>query len=112
METKRERKEATKLKIEEVKPFDIARRLKRGENLNIIDVREENEIKTGKIPGAKHIHLGEILARLNELDRDKEYIMVCRSGNRSGLASEWLTDKGFKVKNMVGGMSKWENDME
>ncbi|MCM3716668.1 rhodanese-like domain-containing protein [Alkalihalobacillus oceani] len=100
----------TKLKINEVKPFDIARQLKSGENLNIIDVREENEIQTGKILGAKHIPLGEILTRLDELDKEKEYIMVCRSGNRSGLASEWLTEKGFKVKNMVGGMSNWESE--
>lgn len=102
----------TKLKIEEVKPFDIARRLKNDENLNIIDVREDNEVETGKIPGAKHIPLGEILTRLDELDKETEYIMVCRSGNRSGLASEWLAEKGFKVKNMVGGMSNWESDME
>ncbi|WP_417168760.1 rhodanese-like domain-containing protein [Terrihalobacillus insolitus] len=98
--------------MEEVKPFDIARRLKNDENLNIIDVREDNEVETGKIPGAKHIPLGEILTRLDELDKEKEYIMVCRSGNRSSLASEWLTEKGFKVKNMVGGMSNWESDME
>ena len=102
----------TKLKIEEVKPFDIARRLKNDEKLNIIDVREGNEVETGKIPGAKHIPLGEILTRLDELDKEKEYVMVCRSGNRSGLASEWLTEKGFKVKNMVGGMSNWESDIE
>lgn len=102
----------TKLKIEEVKPSEIERRLKSGENLNIIDVREGNEVETGKITGAKHIPLGEILTRLHELDKDKEYIMVCRSGNRSGLASEWLTEKGFQVKNMVGGMSNWESDME
>lgn len=102
----------TKLKIEEVKPSEIERRLKSGESLNIIDVREGNEVETGKITGAKHIPLGEILTRLHELDKDKEYIMVCRSGNRSGLASEWLTEKGFQVKNMVGGMSNWESDME
>jgi rhodanese-related sulfurtransferase len=106
------KKMVTKLKIEEVKPSEIERRLKSGENLNIIDVREGNEVGTGKIPGAKHIPLGEILTRLHELDKDKEYIMVCRSDNRSGLASEWLTEKGFQVKNMVGGMSNWESDME
>ncbi|MDC3417166.1 rhodanese-like domain-containing protein [Aquibacillus salsiterrae] len=102
----------SKLKIEEVTPSDVDRWLKGNEDLNIIDVREENEIKTGKIPGAKHIPLGEILTRTNELDKDKEYIIVCRTGNRSSLASEWLSGKGFKVKNMVGGMSEWQSDME
>lgn len=102
----------TKQKIEDVKPSDIGRRIKSGENLNIIDVREEKEVKTGKIPGAKHIPLGEILTRLDELDKNNEYIMVCHAGNRSGLACEWLRDKGFKVKNMAGGMSEWESDIE
>ncbi|MBB5324940.1 rhodanese-related sulfurtransferase [Anoxybacillus tepidamans] len=51
----------------------------------------------GKIPEARHLPLGERLQRLNELDRAKEYIIVCRSGNRSSLACEWLSERGFQV---------------
>jgi rhodanese-related sulfurtransferase len=88
----------TKQKMMEVTPLEVANRLKRGEGLNIIDVREQNEVETGRIPGAKHIPLGEILTRLDELDH--------------GEASEWLINKGFKVINMSGGMLKWEDNLK
>ncbi|MFP7252996.1 rhodanese-like domain-containing protein [Terribacillus goriensis] len=101
-----------KPEIEAILPSKVVASLAKKEKLHIIDVREHNEVALGKIPGAKHIPLGEVLTRLDELDKDKEYIMVCRSGNRSGLASEWLTNKGFKVKNMTGGMNDWKSETE
>ncbi|PAD37145.1 rhodanese-like domain-containing protein [Terribacillus saccharophilus] len=101
-----------KPEIEAILPSKVVESLAKKEKLHIIDVREHNEVALGKIPGAKHISLGEVLTRLDELDKDKEYIMVCRSGKRSGLASEWLTDKGFKVKNMTGGMNDWKSETE
>ena len=101
-----------KPEIEAILPSQVAESLGKKEKLHIIDVREHNEVAQGKIPGAKHIPLGEILTRLDELDKDEEYIMVCRSGNRSGLASEWLTAKGYKVKNMTGGMNDWDSETE
>ncbi|MFC4322990.1 rhodanese-like domain-containing protein [Litchfieldia salsa] len=78
----------------------------------MIDVREHNEVEGGRIPGARHIPLGEILQRTNEIEKEKEHIIVCRSGNRSGLASEWLQDRGFKIKNMAGGMTEWKGDFD
>ncbi|WP_078594752.1 rhodanese-like domain-containing protein [Evansella clarkii] len=97
-------------KFEEISPKYVKERLDKGENLSIIDVREPQEIAEGKIPDAKSIPLGELLTRLKDVDQDKEHIMVCRSGNRSGLASEWLSDRGYKVKNMTGGMLKWNDE--
>lgn len=76
--------------------------------LNIIDVREDEEVASGMIPAAKHIPLGSIESRMGELDKTKEYIMVCRSGGRSGQASQFLESQGFKVINMTGGMMSWE----
>ncbi|WJE15617.1 rhodanese-like domain-containing protein [Halobacillus sp. ACCC02827] len=82
------------------------------EALNIIDVREDEEVAEGKIPGAAHIPLGFIEERAVELDKDTPYIMVCRSGGRSGRASEILMSKGFDVTNMEGGMLAWEGPTE
>ncbi len=79
-----------------------------GKSLNIIDVREVDEVEEGKISGAVNISLGLIEFRMHELDKSKEYIMVCRSGGRSGRASEFLENQGFKVINMTGGMLAWE----
>ncbi|MRH43439.1 rhodanese-like domain-containing protein [Aquibacillus halophilus] len=80
--------------------------------VNVIDVREVDEVATGKIPGSIHIPLGLLEFRMHELHKSKENVMVCRSGGRSGRASQFLENQGFKVINMTGGMLAWEGDME
>jgi rhodanese-related sulfurtransferase len=86
--------------------------LTEGKKLDIIDVRETDEVAVGKIPGAVNIPLGLVEFRMNELDKTKEYIMVCRSGGRSGRASQFLESQGYKVVNMTGGMLSWEGKVE
>lgn len=73
-------------------------------NPNIIDVREVDEVEAGKIPGSLNVPLGLLEFRMHELDKTKEYIVVCRSGARSAMASKFLESHGYKVTNMVGGM--------
>lgn len=91
-----------------IQPKEVEQKLNQGEKLNIIDVREDEEVAEGMIPGAKHIKLGTIDERASELDSSKSYIMVCRSGGRSGKATQILEQKGFDVTNMEGGMMSWE----
>ncbi|KAB8131739.1 rhodanese-like domain-containing protein [Gracilibacillus oryzae] len=98
--------------MKEIQPAELAEKLKSGEKLNIIDVREDEEVAGGIIPGAKHIRLGEIPERINELEEGKHYYMVCRSGGRSGRATEYLEAKGIQATNMAGGMLAWEDDVE
>ncbi|KAF0815694.1 MULTISPECIES: rhodanese-like domain-containing protein [Cytobacillus] len=83
-----------------------------GKKIDIIDVREVDEVAEGKIPGAINIPLGLIEFRMHELDKSKEYIIVCRSGARSGRASQFLESYGFNVINMTGGMLSWEGKVE
>ncbi|MBD7965416.1 rhodanese-like domain-containing protein [Fictibacillus norfolkensis] len=91
-----------------IEPNEVERSLNDGNNLNIIDVRENDEVAQGMIPTAKHIPLGEISDRINELDRDKEYVMVCRSGKRSEKACAILASHNINVINMTGGMLSWK----
>ncbi|MFX3623678.1 MAG: rhodanese-like domain-containing protein [Ectobacillus sp.] len=91
---------------------ELAKLLNEGKQLNIIDVREYEEVEEGMIPTAKHIPLGDLPVKYTELNKEEEYIMVCRSGARSGRACEFLSEKGFKVVNMVGGMLLWEEEVE
>ena len=86
----------------------VENQLAEGKELNIIDVREDDEVAEGMIPGAKHIALGTVEERAYELYKEKPYIMVCRSGGRSGRASQILEEKGYDVTNMEGGMMSWE----
>ncbi|WP_438446934.1 rhodanese-like domain-containing protein [Gorillibacterium sp. sgz5001074] len=91
--------------MEAITPEQVRERLERGEALNVVDVREYDEVAQGMIPGAKHIPLGELPERLAELSRDDEVILVCRSGGRSSRAYDYLQQHGYTgLKNMTGGM--------
>lgn len=79
---------------------------------DVIDVREVNEVAQGKIPGAIHIPLGLLEYRMNELDKNKAYVMVCRSGGRSSRATQFLEYYGYNVINMQGGMMAWRGPVE
>jgi len=95
-----------------ITPKVVEERLRAGELLHIIDVREPEEVAAGKIPGAVNIPLGLIEFRMHELDKNEEYILVCRSGGRSGRAAEFLDRYGYQVINMTGGMLAWEGPVE
>ncbi|HSH25411.1 MAG TPA: rhodanese-like domain-containing protein [Massilibacterium sp.] len=81
-------------------------------NVELIDVREPFELAVAKIPGVKNIPLGELPNHINEFKKDKTYIMVCRSGNRSGVATNYLRQVGINATNMVGGMVIWGGPVE
>lgn len=92
-----------------IDPSEIKQRIEQGEKLNLIDVREDEEVAQGMIPGARHIRLSEIPHRLDEIEQTGEIIMICRSGVRSAHACEYLSQLGIQgLKNMAGGMLKWE----
>ncbi|MFC0214413.1 sulfurtransferase TusA family protein [Paenibacillus chartarius] len=83
-----------------------------GKKPNILDVREPAEFAFGRIPGAVSIPLGELERRMTELDLNGEYWVVCRTGNRSDMACQMLAKKGFKVINVIPGMSEWNGPLE
>ncbi|WP_370514487.1 rhodanese-like domain-containing protein [Alteribacillus sp. YIM 98480] len=87
----------------EAKTNELAEKIKNGEDVHVIDVGGNNEVVHGKIPGARHIPLAEILDRLGEIDRNQHYYIVCRSGGRYGKAGEFLTEKEYIVTNVNGG---------
>ena len=91
---------------------EVQEYLKNNKNVSLIDVRETEEVKAGKIPGAVNIPLGLIEFRLQDIDKSKEHIMVCRSGNRSGMAASILENHGYNVINMDGGMLDWDGTTE
>lgn len=74
----------------------------------ILDVREPEEWNAGHIPDATLIPLGELASRIDELPRDQQIVVVCRSGNRSATGRDILLDAGFQeVTSMAGGMNDW-----
>lgn len=78
----------------------------------VLDVREDSEVRGGKIKGAKHIPLGQLKNRLAELEQAKEkpVLVYCRSGNRSSHACHLMSKAGFQdVSNLAGGIVAWES---
>jgi len=86
--------------------------LESGKETVVLDVREPAEYAFHHIPGAISIPLGELENRMNELDTETEIYVVCRSGRRSGAACRMLQDKGYRVSNVVPGMSEWNGPTE
>ena len=83
--------------------------LRNDPNLFIIDVREDYEYAAGHVPEATLIPLGQLASRLDEIPKDKTVVAVCRSGNRSGQATQLLRQAGFDAHNMMGGMNSWSS---
>ncbi|NRG43116.1 rhodanese-like domain-containing protein [Rathayibacter sp. VKM Ac-2835] len=73
----------------------------------ILDVRENDEVATGMIPGALHVPMGQLGQRLSELSPTRPIIVVCRSGRRSAAAAAALAGAGFTADTMAGGMDAW-----
>lgn len=89
---------------------ELKKRLDDGEEPIIIDVREQDEFDEYNI-GATLIPLSEFEARWSELEeyKDKELILHCRSGGRSGNAQQFLQSQGYSnVRNLIGGMIAWQ----
>lgn len=89
---------------------ELKERMDKGEQLNLIDVREEYEFDEFNI-GATLIPLGELPDRLEEIEawKEQEILIHCRSGARSGRAKEYLTSEGYtNVRNVLGGMLAWQ----
>ena len=93
---------------------DLSARLTRDPNLLLLDVREPHELQISSLPGGvTNIPLGELAARLPELDTAREMIVFCKAGTRSTRALELLVSAGFKkVKNLKGGINSWAKDVD
>jgi rhodanese-related sulfurtransferase len=92
-----------------VTPARAAEMLASGE-VQLIDVREADEWRVGRIEGATHMPLGTLLTRAGEIDRERPVIFQCRTGARSGMATEALRASGFDAYNLVGGLERWASE--
>ncbi len=92
-----------------IKPNKAYEKLSANGKLFLLDVRQPFEYQSEHIQGAVLIPLTELGQRVNELPKDREILVVCRSGHRSMVATRQLLKAGFKVENIYGGMLAWDN---
>ena len=73
----------------------------------LLDVREDDEWAAGHVPDARHIPLGQLGARADEIPQDVQVYVICRTGARSGRAAQALNGAGWQAINVAGGMQDW-----
>ncbi|HEY2477381.1 MAG TPA: rhodanese-like domain-containing protein [Solirubrobacterales bacterium] len=76
----------------------------------LVDVRADHEWETGHLPGAVHIPLPELPARVGEIDKDRPVILYCRGGNRSSMATTVLAEAGYDAAKLSEGATGWEEE--
>jgi sulfur-carrier protein adenylyltransferase/sulfurtransferase len=99
--------------IREITASELAARITRGDDFDLVDVREPHEWAIARIEGARLVPLGTIGDASKEWDRSREVVLYCKAGVRSMNAAEQLVRKGFtKVTNVTGGIVSWTNDVD
>src|SRR5688572_21869972 len=99
--------------IADISPRELAARIERGDDIQLVDVREKWEWDIARIPSAQLIPLGELEDNIMSLDRKREVVLYCKSGVRSLHAAEELADAGFsKVANLSGGILRWSQEVD
>ncbi|HSY33581.1 MAG TPA: rhodanese-like domain-containing protein [Verrucomicrobiae bacterium] len=103
---------AAKVKIKETNVADVKRRIDGGENLTLVDVREDNEWAQGHLPGALHLGKGIIERDIEQRvpQTDAKLVLYCGGGFRSALVAESLQKMGYtNVESMDGGWKGWRD---
>jgi molybdopterin/thiamine biosynthesis adenylyltransferase/rhodanese-related sulfurtransferase len=97
----------------DIEAQELAERLKRGEPIRLLDVREPHELQISRLEGATLIPYGQLAARLSELNSAEEIVVFCKSGSRSAYALELLASAGFrKIKHLAGGINAWAEEVD
>src|SRR6266478_3220052 len=100
--------------MEEITATDLKQRLDKGDDIQIIDVREPHEYEIAQIPNSRLIPLGQVLGRMNEIDPARETVVHCKMGGRSAKAIDALQRSGFngKLINLKGGITAWSDEVD
>ncbi len=94
--------------INQWSPQQLQQNLQDNQSLQLLDVREDNEFAYCHIDGSLHIPLRQLPARLNELDAERDLVVICHHGMRSQQACQFLAHSGFsRLYNLQGGIDGW-----
>jgi rhodanese-related sulfurtransferase len=100
--------------MQSITATELKARLDNGEDVQIVDVRETNEVAIGRIPNSIHIPLAQVLERMSEIDPTRDTVVHCKMGGRSARAIEALQRAGYagNLSNLTGGITAWSNDVD
>lgn len=86
--------------------------LMKSSKIQVIDCREDYEYEEGHIPGAILMPTSNFLAHMNLINKEKEYYVVCLTGARSQMVTKYLSNQGYQVTNVLGGMISYQGEIE
>ena len=99
--------------VPEITPAELAQRLRQGDAIDVVDVREQGEWDLAHLPTARLVPLGQLPSAIGTLDPTREIVVMCRSGQRSADAVRQLQAAGFtRVNNLAGGILRWSEDVD
>ncbi len=99
--------------VPEVTPVELAARIGRREDFDLLDVREPHEWAIGKLPGARLVPLGTLAEAVAALDPSRDVVVYCRAGVRGARAVRQLQANGFRrVANLTGGIIRWSDEVD
>jgi adenylyltransferase/sulfurtransferase len=106
--------QANPQQMAEITATELKERLDRGDDIQIIDVREPKEHEAARIPDSRLIPLNDVLNRMGEIDQTRETVVHCKMGGRSARAIEALRGAGYtgKLLNLKGGITAWSNEVD
>ena len=102
-------------RVGEMTPTELQRRMEAGEDVLLVDVREGFERDIADLPDFRQIHIpvADFVERVEELDATREIVLYCRSGQRSGMAAQYLAGLGYpNVWNLQGGVLAWREEID
>jgi rhodanese-related sulfurtransferase len=99
--------------VHELTPSEFVAQRAAGGSAILLDVREGWELDVARLPDTVHIPMDEVPARLAELERDRDIVVVCRSGGRSLTVARFLEAQGYpSVANLTGGILAWRQELD
>jgi sulfur-carrier protein adenylyltransferase/sulfurtransferase len=98
----------------EITATELKAKLDSGADVQIVDVREANEVAIASIPNSIHIPLAQVINRMSEIDPSRDTVVHCKMGGRSARAIQALQASGFtgKLSNLKGGITAWSNEVD
>jgi len=98
----------------EITATELKQKMDSGADVQLIDVREANEVAYASIPNSVHIPLAQIVNRMSEIDPNRDTVVHCKMGGRSARAIQALKASGFSgsLTNLTGGITAWSNEVD
>jgi rhodanese-related sulfurtransferase len=84
-----------------------------GEDIEIIDIREDWEVQNGMLAEAVHIPMNDIPDALDDIPMDKPVVLMCHLGSRSSQVADWMEAQGYEnLYSLAGGIERWAKDVD